>query len=407
MARESRSPLALVRAALLGPMFILGCLSITITQYVGLNVLPDAELIQGMINLTKTQFVVLLTFITSHINPSKLAVTFDPNGSDRFRAVDGTLLSTLTPNSVLISNHQIYTDWFFHWYLSYTARLSNLMHIVLKDLSHIPVLGYGMKNFNFLFLSRKWEKDKVLLTNQLLTMDANARGLGPANNVKHVASTNIRSSPSAPDVVHWPQGENSNKVWPYQLILYPEGTVPSDRTKGRSKAYTAERNLPPLDHVLLPRIRGLFLTLRKLRNTAEVVYDLTTGYSQLKPDEYGELVFSLKRFYLLGKGPSQVNIFVKSWKVSEIPLGDETVDIDDAKEEDLKKFEDWLVARWYEKDRLLDTFYKTGSFGVQGTETVVADIKLGSQLEIFPVFVPLLILALLLRAAWVLLWKLV
>lgn len=55
------------------------------------------------------------------------------------------------PNSVLISNHQIYTDWLYLWFLTYTSKFGNSVFIILKDLSKIPVLGYGMKNYNFYF----------------------------------------------------------------------------------------------------------------------------------------------------------------------------------------------------------------------------------------------------------------
>lgn len=153
----------------------------------------NPSLKQATINETKTHFVILLSGLTSIINPCKFAITIDtesvPN-SQQFHVDSYNHIHTLLqPNSAIISNHQIYTDWLFLWFLTYTSNLSNAVYIILKDLSKIPVLGYGMKNYNFLFLSRKWEHDKVVLTNQLLEIDANARGHGPANGYRLLSST--------------------------------------------------------------------------------------------------------------------------------------------------------------------------------------------------------------------------
>ena len=99
-------------------------------------------------------------------------------------------------------------------------------------------------------------KDKIFLTNQLLEIDANARGMGPANGVQLIGS----SSTTNTEFTKWPQGSNVNKI--YELILFPEGTVPSDRTTRNLLNSLVSRGLPPLKHVLLPRIRGLFLALK-------------------------------------------------------------------------------------------------------------------------------------------------
>ncbi|CCG24596.1 hypothetical protein CORT_0F03730 [Candida orthopsilosis Co 90-125] len=388
-------PIIIVRTAIIVPLFIIGCLAIVFTQLIGLFLFKNnPSLKQAMINETKTHFVILLSGLTSIINPCKFAITIDtesvPN-SQQFHVDSYKHIHTLLqPNSVIISNHQIYTDWLFLWFLTYTSNLSNAVYIILKDLSKIPVLGYGMKNYNFLFLSRKWEHDKVVLTNQLLEIDANARGHGPANGYRLLSSTDK-------EVKKWPQGADDSKIWPYELILFPEGTVPSDRTTKKSAEYIASKGLPPLKHVLLPRIRGLYLALQKLRNTVEVVYDVTTAYSGLKEDEYGELVFSLKKFYIQGYGPPVVNYFIKGYKLKDIPLGKEELDSTvEASDEDLQKFEDWLLKIWYEKDQLMDNFYKTGQWGLNpnsdgeinvDTKLIVGDFKLKNSLEFLKPFI--------------------
>lgn len=409
-------PVAVARVTILGITFITGCLSIVYTQFIGLKIFrDDAGKEQTLINVTKNYFVILISFITALINPCKLSITYDvksmPPGDKFSVSSNGSLSSILVPNSILISNHQIYTDWLFLWFISYTAKLGDSVYIILKDLSKIPILGYGMRNYNFLFLSRKWARDKIVLTNQLLSIGANARGVGPANGVTHVSSTHTSNSNEFGNVIKWPQGSNERQIWPYQIILFPEGTVIARNTRERSDKYCRKKNLPIMKHVLIPRIRGLYLVLKKLRDSVEVVYDITTGYSDLKADEYGEDKFSLKRFYVLGKGPKMINYHIRAFYVKDIPLGEDCEDIDDVNEEDLKKFEDWLFKIWYEKDKLMDNFFNYGHFhdpldleeaDLAKKNTVVADFKLKSALEIISPFIPALASLLLLRILWVL-----
>ncbi|KAI5963024.1 uncharacterized protein KGF55_002816 [Candida pseudojiufengensis] len=384
-------PVIIIRTALIIPFFILGCLSIVFTQWTGLIIFKNTSAYkEALINKTKTHFLILIGWITSIVNPSKVAITLDINSipnAQQFKVDDSNNLHTMfQPNSILISNHQIYTDWLFLWFLTYTSKMSDFVFIILKDLSKIPVLGYGMKNFNFLFLSRKWEKDKIILTNQLLKIDANGRGKGPANGFKLIDSTEKNYK-------KWPQGNDSSKIWPYELLLFPEGTVPSDRTTKKSAEYVLSKGYPPLKHVLLPRVRGLYLALQKLRGSLEIVYDITTAYSGLKEDEYGEILFSLKRFYIKGYGPPVINYYIKGFKIDDIPLGDEIVDdIDDASPETLQKFEEWLLEIWYEKDKLMNNFYKTGKWGVDSSNSklIVGDFKMRNSFEIFKPFLVVL-----------------
>ncbi|CAH2350407.1 2-acyl-1-lysophosphatidylinositol acyltransferase [[Candida] railenensis] len=392
-----------VRTAIIFPIFILGCTSIVFTQEVAKLVFANSPAnLQAVINLTKKHFIDLFTFVTSIISPSKLVITYDPATVDKNLSLSsngGHLSSVISPNSIVISNHQIYTDWLSLWHILSTAN-GGSVYIFLKDLSWIPILGRGMKNYNFLFLSRKWEKDKVLLTNQLLEIDANARGFGPANGVTQVFSTTKSTLP----IKHWPQGEakDSTQMWPYQIILYPEGTVTSPHTRIRSEKYCKEKGLPVLKHVLLPRVRGLFITLKKLKSTVEVVYDITTGYSGLKTGENGEDIYTLKKFLFLGYGPKTIHHHIKSYRLEDIPLGSgDEEDIDSVKEEDLKRFEQWLFEVWFEKDRVMDEFYQNGTFEnlqkYPNLKTVHADIKVRSYYDVLNIYLPLFIVLLILR----------
>ncbi|QRG39748.1 hypothetical protein FDK38_004202 [Candidozyma auris] len=416
-------PVIVVRTIFAVATFMLGSVCLRFTQGLAWCFLYKKKpAYHAMINLTKHQFVQLLAFLTALINPSKVSVTFDKTAlpeTTSFRVdSQGNLISSVSPNSVWICNHQIYTDWLFLWFLCYTARFSDCVYIVLKAaLAKIPVLGQGMQNYKFLFLSRKWEKDKVNLTNSLLEIDADARGFGPASGVSHVSATS--ESTTLPGVSLWPKGKapkeakESTALWPYQMIIFPEGTVISPHTRERSNKFAEKLGRPVLKHTLLPRVRGLFLMLRALRGTAEYVYDVTCGYSGLTADDYGEEVFTLKAYYLKGYGPSAINYHIRAFAIKDIPLGDDdSVDIDNVSPETLKAFENWLLDVWYEKDELMKEFFEKGSFANASTlssqaHTVVADFKLRSRFEVVGVFVAAATALIMGRLALKLFWKLI
>ncbi|KAF3994886.1 hypothetical protein FT663_00991 [Candidozyma haemuli var. vulneris] len=414
-------PVIVVRSVFAVLTFIFGCLSLRFTQQVAWALLrKHKKAYHAMINLTKLHFLQLLSFLTALINPSKITVTFDKTtlpDSTSFRVdSSGNLISSLSPNSVWISNHQIYTDWLFLWWLCYTGRFGDSVYIVLKAaLAKIPVLGPGMENYKFLFLSRKWDLDKVNLTNSLLEIDADARGLGPASGVSHVTSTS--QSTTLPGVSIWPKGKvpeaakDSTVIWPYQMIIFPEGTVMSPHTRERSDKFAKKLGRPVLKHTLLPRVRGLFLMLRSLRDTVEYVYDVTCAYTGLTADDYGEEVFTLKAYYLKGYGPTAINYHIRAFALKDIPLGDDdSADVDNVPPETLEAFEKWLLDIWYEKDELMKEFFENGSFTKApslspDTTTVEADFKLRSSYEILGPFMVTVVAVVLVRLAWVLFWK--
>lgn len=264
--------------------------------------------------------------------------------------------------------------------------------MVKDSLSKAPIVGRGMVNFRFLFLLRKWDEDKIRMTNQLLEIDAEARGYGPALAVLVVSSTNSKT----PQIKTWPPGVSTkpDHLHPYHLILFPEGTVISAHTRERSDGYIEKMGRPPLKYVLLPRVRGLFLSLRLLRKSIDVVYDVAFGYSGLKSTDYGEDIFTLKAMFLMGKGPKQVNYHIRSFSMDEIPLGsdDDCIDIDDLDPSIMKDFEEWLYKVWYEKDSLMAKFYETGSFidaDDPSARSVTSDLKIRTWMECLSPFVTL------------------
>lgn len=362
--------LQLVRVTVVILVFILGSISIVTTQ-VAFKVLfgnyPNT--LYAVVALTKKHFIVLLTAILQAICPSKIRITSDltsiPKGS--FRVVDGQLRSALSDTSVVIANHQIYTDWVFLWWITYTANLSESVFIMLKDsLKRLPLLGWGMQNFRFIFLSRKWDKDSQVIESEL-------------KETERLFETD---------------------KWPYCLILFPEGTNMSPSRRSVSDNYCAKLHRDKMRNVLLPRKTGLLHSLRTLRKSCNVVYDVTIGYSGVKQQEYGELIYTLGDVFIRGKSPKITDMYFRAINLNEIPLGKDIETVTE-KAETERKFEAWLFGVWDSKDALLDDFYKYGTFTPTSDplkhEVVTAGLKIASSFELLQVFAVSTIILLLAR----------
>lgn len=358
MSPPLRLLLSVARVAVVTVMFLSGCLSILFSQVVYRLMLQLQPLVlHTALERTKNDFIVVCVAVFLWCVPTELLVTTD--ALMPAKSIVGHRLA-LAPNLVVIANHQIYTDWIFLWFLNYLAGMGGNIYIILKKLLRsIPGLGWGMDQYGFIFMLRKWEDDKVNMTNHLLEIDANARGFGPAQGVSQVDLS------TAEGVVRWPAGVRESTSpdtapVPYLLILFPEGTNMSPNTRPRLEAYAAKVGAAPLKHVLLPRLRGLFHSLRLLRRSVLVVYDITIGYSGTTADVYAELVYTLAEVFFRGHSPRQVAVHIRQFDLGTLPLGPDRELSDLEMEEHMPEFERWLFGVWHEKDAMMDRYYQTG-----------------------------------------------
>lgn len=340
-------------------------------------------------NLTKKRFILLLVTILSIVAPSNVRITTDnesiSKGTIYLDREKGRLISKAAKRAIIIANHQIYTDWVFLWWLAYISELGGQVHIMLKkSLESIPLLGQGMRNYKFIFMKRKWNEDKVNLTNILHEIDLDSRGVGKIAGNAPVGVTGEGE-------LVWDESKivADKIVWPYWLILFPEGTNLSAGTRSRTEAFAKKTGLSPFRHVLLPRVTGLKFSLQKLRKSCECVYDVTIAYSGVRPDEYGQDIYKLSNIFLRGKAPKMVDIYVRAIKLHDIPLDDDD------------EFQNWLLDVWKRKDDLLENYYKEGAFGLDPelNSSIVGPCKV-STLSIFSILLlPVLTLMLLVYIA--------
>ncbi|KAF5121642.1 hypothetical protein DV113_000918 [Geotrichum candidum] len=313
---------------------------------------------------TKQLFGIVVIFITQYWTPLKVSITGNSSVAGLFsiNAKTGLLETHFDGRAIVISNHQLYSDWIFLWWVAFTARYHGNIFIMLKDsLKHIPIFGWGMRNYRFLFLSRSWVKDEKTLTEGLSRI-------------------------------------NRDSDWPAWLILFPEGTTISRNGVAKSRAF-AEKQTPALrspSHLLLPRSRGLRFSIEQLHETVEYIYDSTIYYSDIPEGVFGEDHFTLRRMYLQGVYPSSIAMYWRRYRIADIPWQDEA------------KFEKWIYDRWYEKDALLQHYHKTGQFtdpeneaGNDDIPTLEAPVRLSNTVgDVFKIFVVPITTGLLVRLGY-------
>lgn len=342
------------------------------------------------IDLTKEAFISLLIAVLRVVAPSSVRITTDsdsiPKGTFYKDLKTGRIASHLKCKSIFISNHQIYTDWVFLWWLTSTANLAGKVYIILKkSLESIPILGYGMKNYKFIFMSRKWHYDRLTLRNSLGVIDANSRGVGPIS-----GRSPVREDPDGE--IYWDTISLNERQenWPYCLILFPEGTNLSPTTRQRSVNFANKIGKNTFENVLLPHATGLRQSLLKLRPSLDVLYDITIGYSGVKKEEYGESIYKLVNVIFRGKSPNLVDMYLRAYQLNEIPMDDE------------HEFADWLYDVWAEKDKLMNTYYAKGTFDSdpEPDHTITGQFKMSIYSFMVSLLVPAPILLFLSGLVW-------
>ncbi|KAK4497652.1 hypothetical protein PRZ48_010305 [Zasmidium cellare] len=306
--------------------FLSGIMAISASQFIGAPLkLIDPKFYEAYMAWTKESFAVLMTTITQWWAPTVVRVSGDESMKGQlFLMDDGTLKCNFPHRLILMGNHQLYTDWLYLWWIAYTNKMHGRIYIILKEsLKSVPIIGWGMQFYNFIFLSRKWEQDRYMFKKHL----------------DHL----------------------KNPKDPMWLLIFPEGTNLSAVTREKSAKWSEKTGIPDMKHQLLPRSTGLQFCLKEMRGSTNWLYDCTIAYEGVPKGMYGQDIFTLKSSFFEGRPPKSVNMFWRRFKISEIPYQDED------------QFSRWLLNRWREKDYILEYYYKFGSFpDEQPTQALLA-----------------------------------
>lgn len=112
--------------------------------------------------------------------------------------------------------------------------------------------------------------------------------------------------------------------------------------------------------------------------------------------QYGQDIFTLRSTYFQGRSPKSVNMHWRRFAIKDIPIHDE------------KQFADWLLARWREKDDLLEYYLENGRFPadegsspavnggkpLKGAGHIETEVRPTSLTEVMQIFMPLAAFAL-------------
>ncbi|KAJ7275310.1 hypothetical protein B0H12DRAFT_251814 [Mycena haematopus] len=361
-----------------GVVFAVACLTMNITQIVfllPLSVLPfkwSRTLYTDGIRHTKRAFGCLLILMCQWFAPTKLVISFEREGKGRFTEEEIERIVKKNKNGevewldlptkfILIANHQVYPDWWYGWSLTYfigPRGVHDSVYITLKKslqvslrfdiplwsqincFQWVPVLGWGMQFYNFIFLARSWVSDRVHLSSHLSALGKAAE-------------------------------DHDN---PLVFFLYPEGTVVSKDTRPISKKFADKMGIDDMTNMLLPRSTGLQYSLRSLvpRIPDLKLLDMTTVYPGIPPMGYGQSWYTLRSIFLNGVAPPAIHYHLRLFSMNDVPIGDlSKTRLTDSKssaveveipEEEKSAFDLWLRELWHEKDRSITRWFETCSF---------------------------------------------
>ncbi|KAH8835354.1 acyltransferase-domain-containing protein [Flagelloscypha sp. PMI_526] len=373
--------------------FDVGCIMVNATQFmflVPLRLLPfpwAKSLSEEVIRYTKGAFGCLLILMCQWFAPTKLSITFEREGMGKFtedeikKIVERNTLGeverlNLPQKLVLVANHQIYADWWYAWCLLYFIGPDGMhrdIYITLKkSLKWVPIVGWGMQFFNFIFLARSWAADRKQLS---VSLSALAQKTEQSDN-------------------------------PFAFVLYPEGTLVSQHTRPVSKKFADKLGIDDMTHSLLPRSTGLHYSLRSLapRTSGLKLLCITWVYPGIPPLGYGQDYYTLRSIFMDGVAAPTIHLHFRMFDVNhELPLGASMakanpnvipspgsepaveVEIPDIEKSD---FDNWLRTLWHEQDHSLDHFHRHSSFvsTVETTPDAEIPLRLRKTRDFFDAF---------------------
>ncbi|KAJ3355445.1 hypothetical protein HDU83_003422 [Entophlyctis luteolus] len=293
---------------------------------------PSVHAFQSQVRQVQAAYISFLLMLTAVCMPgSRLIVTGD---WDRMKS---------SAKQVILSNHQIYPDWFFLFiFARFRQCHADVKVILINILSRLPLFGQGMWFFEFIFMKQRFDKDKVNMAHHLLTSK-----------------------------------RDPHPLW---LLIFPEGTLNTPGNIEKSKAYAKK---VCKHHCILPKSTGLFFCLDTLYPCVQDLFDLTVGYSGLDGTQVPYDRYLVDRVFFGREYPREIHIHVQRVDPEKLPgfTVDDGVDARRRQEEvqetaDAKtRFEEWLRGVWFAKDERMARFYKSGSMVDPISEAEVASRK--------------------------------
>ncbi len=205
-------------------------------------------------------------------------------------------------NAIVILNHQTMSDIPVIFSLArLKRRLGDLKWFAKDVLKYVPGVGWGLLFLDCVFVKRNWADDR--------------------DSIRRVFEKILKH-----DVPLW-------------LMTFVEGTRIRPEKVEASRRYAEAKGLVPLRHVLTPRSKGFIASVQALRGHVDAVYDLTVCYVSGVPTLWQWIKGYVRR----------VHLNVRRYEIDQVPEGEQALSA-------------WLMDRFQEKDRLLEHFYRHGTF---------------------------------------------
>ncbi|XP_073981181.1 1-acyl-sn-glycerol-3-phosphate acyltransferase delta-like isoform X2 [Rhodnius prolixus] len=223
----------------------------------------------------------------------------------------------------LIMNHTYDVDWLIGWiFCERVGVLGNCKAYAKRSIQYVPTMGWAWKFSESVFLERNFDKDKEIIGRQVA------------------------------EIAQYPD--------PMFLLLFAEGTRFSDDKHKASLNFAKEKGLPLLQHHLTPRTKGFTASLPHLRGRVPAIYNIQLCFD--KSDYVKPTVMNL----LLGK-PIVGHMHFERIPVENVP-------------EDEEEAAQWLRDLYNKKDKMMDSFLKTGDFFTTSGVPRVEGIRLPRRL---------------------------
>lgn len=208
-------------------------------------------------------------------------------------------------SALWFANHRTRIDWMLLWSVLLRTTTLDKIRIVLKaPLRRIPIFGWAMQHFIFIFLQRKWTDDQVNLQKLLPFL---------TKNEPHTS-----------------------------YLIFPEGTDLSKENLEKSAAFAKKNGLQVREYSLYPRTTGWTFMFPLLRDKLSAVYDVTLFYEDYAPNERPS-----EKALLSGRLPRKIHFYIERTDIKEFD--------GDSNQETLAE---WMEARFARKEAHLKRFYE-------------------------------------------------
>ncbi|XP_075232638.1 1-acyl-sn-glycerol-3-phosphate acyltransferase gamma-like [Lycorma delicatula] len=221
-------------------------------------------------------------------------------------------------HAYLVMNHRYDVDWLVGWIFCDRIKvLGNCKAYAKKSIQYLPTMGYAWKFAESVFLERSWDKDKEAIGIQVR------------------------------ELVQYP-----DPIW---LLLFAEGTRFTKEKHEASLMFAREKGLPELRQHLTPRTKGFTCSIPHLRENVHGVYNVQLAFREKKVEPTVTA--------MLHGTPFEAHMFIERIDIKEVP-------------DDEEGAAQWLRELYNKKDRMMESFLKTGDWFVESGVRRVEPFKL-------------------------------